>query len=95
MFQPNPPPRNIEELTRYLFEELNRAASAINQPQVDYVQFTPLTAAPDKPRAGRVYLADAANWDPLTTSASNAYFVWYTGTAYRGLHETANGTNLT
>lgn len=95
MYQPKPPPNNVEDLARSLWEELRSIAVAINQPLVEYQQFKALTAAPSKPRVGCIYLADCVNWDPLSVTGSNAYFVWYTGSAYRGLHETAGGTNLT
>lgn len=50
---------------------------------------------PNSPVVGGLAFADATNWDPLGIgSAGGAYWVWWTGSAWRGLHERANGTNL-
>ena len=95
MYQPRPADaRTLEDLVRMVQEEFRAIAGAINEPNFSQVTYEVLSNAPSKPRKGNVYLADATNWDPLSTGAGNAYFVWYTGSAYRGLHETANGTNL-
>lgn len=51
---------------------------------------------PADPVVGTQALADAVNWDPLGLGAAGgAYWVWWTGTTWRGMHERANGTNLT
>jgi hypothetical protein len=56
---------------------------------------SPLAAAPSSPWSGLVVLANGAGWDPLATGgAAGAYWVWWTGSTWRGLHETGNGTNL-
>jgi len=93
MYTPNPITKS--DLDRQVDDELRKISTAINQPLFEYIELKKLNIAPSKPRDGRIYYADGTNWDPLSLSGGNAYFVWYTGTAYRGLHETANGTNLT
>lgn len=44
--------------------ELEKIQSALDTLKVDYVEFNVHNAAPDKPRAGRVYYADGTNWNP-------------------------------
>lgn len=50
---------------------------------------------PSSPVVGGLAFADATTWDPLGLGAAGgAYWVWWTGSTWRGLHERANGTNL-
>jgi hypothetical protein len=55
---------------------------------------TPLTAAPASPFTGHAFLCDQVTWDPLARGSGGAYWVWWTGTAWRGMHEDASGGNL-
>lgn len=52
------------------------------------------TSAPANPQKGRIELADGVSWDPLSMGTSNSYYVWYTGSTWRGLHEDGAGNNL-
>ena len=58
------------------------------------LRFAPLSAAPANPTQGRVALANQSGWDPLGLGSVGPYFVWWNGSAWRGLHESSNGTNL-
>ena len=83
-----------QDLARQQDSENRKIAKAINTPVFEYIEFIALNVAPSKPKEGRMYRCDGTNWDPLSLS-HGSYFVWYDGSAYRGLHETSDGTNLT
>lgn len=54
----------------------------------------PLTAVPTSLQSGLMVMADQVTWDPLARGSGGAYWTWWTGTAWRGLHEDAAGGNL-
>ena len=49
--------------------------------------------APISPQSGDWFMANGTTWNPLASSGG-AYPVRWTGSAWRGFHETDNGTNL-
>lgn len=95
MFNPDPYGGNdLQSLIIYTVQQFQKLANLHTEFSSESVTFTRLHSAPDKPVQDTVYLADGSDWDPLSVAGSDPYFVWYTGTAYRGLHERGNGTNL-
>lgn len=88
------PPAPIKYSAQFTDEQLKKIGREFSFPRSDFIQINKLTIAPSRPQVGMVFLADGVHWDPLSLAGSDAYFVWYTGTTYRGLHETAAGTNL-
>lgn len=95
MFTPDPYGGNdLQSFIIYTLQQFQKLANLHAELETDSLRFTRLHAAPDKPIADTIYLADGSDWDPLSVSGSDPYFVWYTGSAYRGLHERGNGTNL-
>jgi hypothetical protein len=57
----------------------------------------PLAAAPALASRwnGLTVLANQTSWDPLARGSGGSYWVWWNGTAWRGMHEDASGGNLT
>ena len=53
------------------------------------------TVVPNSPQRGRIEYADGVTWDPLALAAGSGYMVRYTGSAWVGLHQKDNGTNIT
>ena len=95
MFTPDPyGGHSLESLIIYVIQQFQKLANLFSEFEIDYVRYTVHHSAPEKPAEGMMFLADGSDWDPLSLSGSDAYFVWYTGSAYRGVHETAGGTNL-
>lgn len=59
---PNPAPVNNENLSDYLFSELNRLSDIIFN--LDVMRLEQRNTAPDKPRDGDIRYADGTNWNP-------------------------------
>lgn len=65
MYQPNPSQANsIEELRRYLEEELQKVANVLSEFEPDSIRLKVHTAVPDKPAQGQMYYADGTKWNP-------------------------------
>ena len=79
-WSPNPAPVETEQLTDYLFNELNRLGDIIFN--VDMLQLSQTNVEPGtestrvtKPRDGDIRYADGSNWDPGGTGEGiYAYF---------------------
>ena len=59
---PNPAPVNNDNLSDYLFNELNRLSDIIFN--LDVMRLEQSNTAPDKPRDGDIRYADGTNWNP-------------------------------
>ena len=59
---PNPAPVNNDNLSDYLFHELNRLSDIIFN--LDVMRLEQSNTAPDKPRDGDIRYADGTNWNP-------------------------------
>ena len=59
---PNPAPLNNEQLSDYLFHELNRLSDIIFN--LDVMRLEQTNVDPDKPRDGDIRYADGTNWNP-------------------------------
>lgn len=55
---------DLDAWRRYIDEELQRIATAMQQMQVPAVQLAELHVVPAKPRDGLVVFADGTDWDP-------------------------------
>jgi hypothetical protein len=67
---PGPMTFTLEGITR----ELQRISQA-TYGAVPFLQFSPLAAAPDKPREGMVAYANGTNWNPGGTGAGLYVYV--------------------
>lgn len=63
-YKPAPIPYRIEDIPRYLEQELRKIAEASTYIQVNHIQLTTLYAAPDKPQEGMIVKADGTTWNP-------------------------------
>jgi hypothetical protein len=59
---PNPAPVSNENLSDYLFHELNRLSDVLFN--LDVFRLEQTNVAPDKPRNGDIRYADGTNWNP-------------------------------
>ena len=59
---PNPAPVNNDNLSEYLYHELNRLSDIIFN--LDVMRLEQSNTAPDKPRDGDIRYADGTNWNP-------------------------------
>ena len=59
---PNPAPVGNENLSDYLFHELNRLSDVIFN--LDVMRLEETNVAPVKPRNGDIRYADGTNWNP-------------------------------
>ena len=59
---PNPAPINNDQLSDYLFHELNRLSDIIFN--LDVMRLEQTNVAPEKPRDGDIRYADGTNWNP-------------------------------
>ena len=59
---PNPAPLNNEQLSDYLFHELNRLSDVIFN--LDVMRLEETNVVPNKPRDGDIRYADGTNWNP-------------------------------
>ena len=59
---PNPAPINNDQLSDYLFHELNRLSDIIFN--LDVMRLEETNVAPKKPRNGDIRYADGTNWSP-------------------------------
>ena len=59
---PNPAPLNNEQLSDYLFHELNKLSDIIFN--LDVMRLEQTNVVPDKPRDGDIRYADGTNWNP-------------------------------
>ena len=59
---PNPAPLNNEQLSDYLFHELNKLSDIIFN--LDVMRLEQTNVQPDKPRDGDIRYADGTNWNP-------------------------------
>ncbi len=75
-----------------VMQELMQISRAISELSASI--YSPSYAAPDSPKFGMLLLADGTNWDPLTTTRNQEYFVWYDGANWRALNQDAGGTAL-
>lgn len=95
MFTPDPFGGNdLQSLIIYTIQQFQKLANLHETLEASSLRLTRLHSAPGKPQTDTIYLADGSDWDPLSVGGADPYFVWYTGSAYRGLHERGNGTNL-
>lgn len=76
-YSPGPVPSEPAELQRYLREEFEKLAAAVNAP----LQLSVTYVAPPKPREGMVRFADGTSWNP---GAGRGPYV-YRGTAWVAL----------
>ena len=77
MYVPTMVPENPAALPAYLSNELQSLAKSLIQSQ-PFAFLQTLHAAPTKPQAGMVVLADGTDWDP----GSGAGFYGYRGAAW-------------
>ena len=68
---PNPAPVSNENLSDYLFHELNRLSDVLFN--LDVMRLEQTNVAPDKPRDGDIRYADGANWNPGSGVGIYAY----------------------
>ena len=61
-YVPGPPPATEKDLTRAVYEELQRISEAISR--LSDGHFDPISVAPLKPRLGDTRYADGTNWNP-------------------------------
>ena len=59
---PNPAPVGNENLSDYLFHELNRLSDVLFN--LDVMRLEETNVAPAKPRNGDIRYADGTNWNP-------------------------------
>jgi len=59
---PNPAPSSNENLSDYLFHELNRLSDVIFN--LDVMRLEETNVVPNKPRNGDIRYADGTNWNP-------------------------------
>ena len=59
---PNPAPVSNEQLSDYLFHELNRLSDVLFN--LDVMRLQETNVAPAKPRNGDIRYADGTNWNP-------------------------------
>jgi len=57
-------PQDLEELVRYLEEEVDLIEQAINRPSITRLNLQELNAEPERPRDGDLVYADGTNWNP-------------------------------
>ncbi len=78
MFIPKEPNiMSFEDLNEYLLDLENRVSTAIRNPQVESINFTPLAVAPDKPRAGDLIGVDGNNFNPGSGAGLYHYITNY------------------
>jgi hypothetical protein len=76
---PNPAPVDNENLSDYLFHELNRLSDVLFN--LDVMRLEQTNVAPNKPRDGDMRYADGTNWNP----GSGAGIYAYIGTSWTKL----------
>ena len=76
---PNPAPVSNENLSDYLYHELNRLSDVLFN--IDVMRLEPTHAAPEKPRAGDIRYADGTDWNPSGSDGIH----WYDGTNWNKL----------
>ena len=69
----SPVPSTVEELPRWLHQEMTLIAATLDIALARQVEF--LNVAPAKPREGDVRGADGTNWNP---GAGKGVYVYYT-----------------
>lgn len=72
-------PTTLEELARYVTEELEEIAAAFLV--VEHIELIELHVEPDRPRDGLIVLADGTNWNP----GSGAGYYGYHNAAWKFL----------
>ena len=70
---PNPAPVSNENLSDYLFHELNRLSDIIFNLDVMRLEQTNTVDGPAKPRDGDIRYADGVNWNPGSGQGIYAY----------------------
>jgi len=68
---PNPAPVGNENLSDYLFHELNRLSDVLFN--LDVMRLEETNVAPVKPRNGDIRYADGTNWNPSGGRGIYAY----------------------
>jgi hypothetical protein len=68
---PNPAPINNDQLSDYLFHELNRLSDIIFN--LDVFRLEETNVEPVKPRNGDIRYADGTNWNPGSGEGIYAY----------------------
>jgi len=76
---PNPAPVSNENLSDYLYHELNRLSDVIFN--IDVMRLEPTHVVPEKPRAGDIRYADGTDWNP----SGGAGIYWYDGSSWTKL----------
>ena len=79
---PNPAPLSNEQLSDYLFHELNRLSDVIFN--LDVMRLEETNVVPNKPRDGDIRYADGTNWDPESAGLGAGIYA-YIGTAWTKL----------
>lgn len=77
-YAPGQVPADPKDIPRFLQDELQKIASAINS-LAEQGAFT--TVAPARPRNGMIRLSDGVGWDPLTAGAPR--YVGYYSAAWK------------
>tara|TARA_R100001510_G_C7560492_1_gene140725 strand:+ start:30 stop:290 length:261 start_codon:yes stop_codon:yes gene_type:complete len=75
-YTPNPPPENPEDLPKYLFDELQRLAGALEETPTTFIEVKNVT--PGRKKQGDIVYADGTNFNP--GSGEGIYFVNAAGT---------------
>ena len=75
-YTPNLPPEDAAEMRRFVFEEFQRVAGAIQALAAGHIDVS--YAAPTKPRKGDIRYADGTSWNP----GSGAGIYYYNGSAW-------------
>lgn len=75
-YQPATPPTDPAQLPRYLSDEFQKIAAAVDLLQLGHKDVT--YVAPEKPRDGDERLSDGVMWNPLGLGVKKQ--VWFDGT---------------
>lgn len=78
-YQPATPPTDPQQLQRYLTDEFQKIAAAVDLLQLGHKDVT--YVAPDKPRQGDERICDGTMWNPVGTGVPTQ--VWFNGTAWQ------------
>jgi len=77
-YQPNPINDN-SVLGLYLNAELQKLSGELQNLEIDSISFKVWNTEPDKPRAGQLYYADGANWNP---GSGEGLYIYKSGGAW-------------
>lgn len=80
MFTRDTAPLEIEEIPRFLDDQLGKLEAESQSPEVDSIRYTVHHSEPDKPRTGVLYYADGSDWNPL--SSGEGFYYYTSGAAW-------------